>query len=401
MTSPDLVPSTDVVLLRISEIFLKGRNRNHFFSALVRHVRHLLADLEGTAVEAIHLRVMVTHPPALRARVLERLDRAFGTASMSLGTRVEASLDAFFAAAETFLAATPAGESFKLVCKRQDKRFPLSSDDIARELGARLVASTARPVDVHTPDHVIRVEVGRADQDEPSFVFGHTRPGPGGLPITTGGSVGLLLSGGIDSPVAGWSAMRRGCRVVAVYFHSFPYTGDKTKKKVLTLAQRLAAWQGSVPVHVVHFTEVQKALREHAGGRADLGVLMYRRMMLRAASRLALRDELSALVTGDSIGQVASQTVENLGVVEDAASVPVLRPLLTFDKAEIVERAQQIGTYEVSIQPYEDACALFVPKHPATRARVRDLRKVERGLDLEAMAQSLVDGAERIIVEAL
>jgi thiamine biosynthesis protein ThiI len=188
--------------------------------------------------------------------------------------------------------------------------------------------------------------------------------------------------------------MRRGCRLVAVYFHSFPYTGDKTKEKVLDLARLLAAWQGTIPVYVVGFTEVQKALRDH--GRAELAVLLYRRMMMRTASRLAEREGLQGLVTGENLGQVASQTLENLAVIEDAASLPVLRPLITFDKAEIVAQAQRIGTFETSIQPYEDCCSLFVPPHPATTARVVDAERVEATLDIRAEAAAMAAGAERI-----
>jgi thiamine biosynthesis protein ThiI len=390
------VPSTDVVVLRISEIFLKGRNRNTFFSALIRNTRRLLADLEGVRVEPMYLRAVVRHPPALRAAVLERLGRSFGASSLALGTSVPADLDAIAAAAGDFLAATPAGTSFKIESRRRDKSFSPRSDELSREIGARLVARTQRPVDVHRPALTIHVEIGRRDQGEPSFVFGQMVPGPGGLPIGTAGSVGLLLSGGIDSPVAGWAAMRRGCRIVAIYFHAFPYTGDKTKEKVLDLARHLAAWQGSIPVYVVHFTEVQKALREHA--RAELAVLLYRRMMMRAASRLAEREQLQALVTGENLGQVASQTLANMAVIEDAASLPVLRPLVTFDKSDIIQLAQRIGTFETSIQPYEDCCALFVPKHPATRARVRDLTQAESGLDVDAMADALARDAEHILV---
>ena len=397
VTSND-VTSNDVVVLRISEIFLKGRNRHHFFSALIRNTRRLLSDLDGVRVEPMYLRVVVRHPPALRAAVLERLGRSFGVASMALGTSVPADLDAIAAAAGDFLEATPAGTSFKVDSRRRDKSFSPASTEISREIGARLVERTQRPVDLHSPALTIHVEIGRRDHGESSFVFGQMVPGPGGLPVGTAGSVGLLLSGGIDSPVAGWSAMRRGCRIVAIYFHSFPYTGDKTREKVLDLARHLAAWQGTISVYVVHFTEVQKALREH--GRADLAVLLYRRMMMRAASRLAEREQLQALVTGENLGQVASQTLANLAVIENAATLPVLRPLVTFDKAEIVKQAQRIGTFETSILPYEDCCALFVPKHPATRARVHDLTQAESGLDVEAMADVLARDAEHVLVHS-
>jgi tRNA uracil 4-sulfurtransferase len=383
---------SDVIVLRVAEIFLKGRNRNAFFRALVRNARRLVADLDGVVVEPAYMRVVVSHPPALRAAALARLERLFGLASMSPARVVERDLEALAAAAVAEAEALPAGATFKVETRRGDKTFPMTSQEISKEVGGRVVAATGLPVDVHRPDHVLWVEVGA----ERCFVYGSVVPGPGGLPVGTSGKVSLLLSGGIDSPVAGWYAMRRGCTLGAVYFHSFPYTGDKTKEKVLELAGQLAAWHGPLPVHVVHFTDVQKELR--AAGRAELAVLLYRRMMIRAAGLLARREGARALVTGDNLGQVASQTLENLAVIEDAATLPVLRPLITFDKLEIIAQARRIGTYETSIQPYEDCCSLFVPKHPATRARIADLRHAERDLDVDALAGALADGAERHVV---
>jgi thiamine biosynthesis protein ThiI len=275
---------------------------------------------------------------------------------------------------------------------RRDKRFAMTSQEVSRVVGGRVAQATGLPVDVHAPRAMLRLEIGA----EASFLFSRMLPGPGGLPVGTAGHVALLLSGGIDSPVAGWSAMRRGCTLSAIYFHSFPYTGDRTKEKVLDLARRLSPWHGRIAVHVVHFTEAQKALRAHGPG--ELAVLLYRRMMMRVASRIAAADKARALVTGENLGQVASQTLDNLAVIEDAAELPVLRPLLTFDKSEIIARAQAIGTYDLSILPYDDCCSLFVPRHPATHARVHDLGRAEAGLDVAAMADELAAKAERIVV---
>jgi tRNA uracil 4-sulfurtransferase len=390
--NPMTIDQPDVIVLRVAEIFLKGRNRNAFFGALVRNARRLVGDLDGVKVEPGYLRVVVSHPPALRAATLGRLARLFGLASMSPARVVARDLDAFAAAAIAEAQTLPAGTTFKVESRRSDKTFPMTSQELSREVGARVVAATGLPVDVHHPARVLRIDVGA----ERSFVYGSVVEGPGGLPVGTAGKVSLLLSGGIDSPVAGWYAMRRGCTLGAVYFHSFPYTGDKTKEKVLDLARELAAWQGPLAVDVVHFTEVQKQLR--AAGRPELAVLLYRRMMMRAASLLAERDGARALITGDNLGQVASQTLDNLAVVEDAAALPVLRPLITFDKLEIIRQAQRIGTYETSIQPYEDCCSLFVPRHPATRARITDLVRAEEGLDVAALARELAEGAERHVV---
>ncbi len=386
------MPKTDVILLRVAEIFLKGKNRRVFYRQFVRNARSLLSGLDGVEVEPMYLRAAVHHPPAARQRCISRLGRLFGLASMSPAVGVDRSLEAFADAAVALARGFAPDTTFKIETKRRDKRFPMTSPQVSREVGGRVFQEVGLAVDVRRPDHQIRIEIG----PEHCYVFGDVIPGPGGLPIGTAGNVTLLLSGGIDSPVAGWYAMRRGCRVEAVYFHSFPYTGDKTKEKVLDIARRLALWQGKVTVHIVDFTEVQKELRAH--GEADYAVLLYRRMMMRTASLLAAQSRSRALFTGENLGQVSSQTLENLAVIEDAAALPILRPLITFDKAEIVSRAQDIGTYEISIRPYDDCCSLFVPKHPATRARLERVIREEEGLDVAAMAAALADGAEHLTV---
>jgi tRNA uracil 4-sulfurtransferase len=280
--------------------------------------------------------------------------------------------------------------TFKVETRRPDKQFPMNSMDVSREIGARVLTATGLAVDVHKPELTIGIEIATHGV----LVFSETLPGPGGLPVGATGRVNLLLSGGIDSPVAGWLAMKRGCTVGATYFHSFPYTGDKTKEKVADLARLLAGWQGEVVLHVVAFTDVQKALRD--AGRGDLAVVLYRRMMMRAAAKIATAERALALVTGENLAQVASQTLENLAVIEDASPLPVLRPLLTYDKLETISLARRIGTYDTSILPYEDCCSLFVPSHPATRARLADVLEAEAKLDVEALAGDLAKNAERL-----
>lgn len=394
--SPEKAPSPaatpGLLVVRLGEIFLKGRNRHAFVRALVNNARRLLAPLPGVTVKPVHLRLLVHHPPELERRVLEQLAHLFGVHSMMPAVGAATDLDAIAEVAIAEARRLPSGTTFKVETNRRDKRFPMTSQEISRQVGGRVARATGLPVDVHTPAALIRVEVDEAA----SFVFSRLVPGPGGLPVGTAGHVALLLSGGIDSPVAGWSAMRRGCTLSAIYFHSFPYTGDRTKEKVLDLARKLAPWHGPITVHVVHFTEAQKALRAH--GPAELAVLLYRRMMMRAASRIAQSERAKALITGENLGQVASQTLDNLAVIEDAAELPVLRPLLTFDKSEIIARAQSIGTYDLSILPYDDCCQLFVPKHPATRARIVDLAAAEAGLDVAGMATELAAKAESIRV---
>lgn len=382
--------ASTTILLRLGEIFLKGRNRPVFVKKLVRNARRLLSDIDGVTVEARHLRVVVEHPPGAQQACLDRLQRLCGLHSMSPALVAPRDIDGIADVAIALAGTFAPGTRFKVETKRRDKSFSPGSQEVSRLVGGAVHTATGLPVDVHAPDRTIQVEIAT----EHVLVYGDDIVGPGGLPIGVSGKVGLLLSGGIDSPVAGWSMLRRGCSVCAIYFHSFPYTGDKTKEKVIDLARILARWQGPVAVHVVHFTEVQKALREQS---AELAVLLYRRMMMRAASRIAAGEDCGALVTGENLGQVASQTLANLGVIEDAAALPVLRPLLAYDKVEIIERAKEIRTFDTSILPYDDCCSLFVPKHPATRASVKVLESAEQDLDLDAMTDQLVAGTERIV----
>lgn len=385
-----------VVVLRYAEIFLKGHNRPFFESKLEHHVRRVLAGVEGARVRRVHGRVLVEVPTERLGRALDRLGRVFGVQTMSPARLVEPTLEAISAeaVAQAAEAVKKRGDrpTFKVETRRADKRFPTGSPEISREVGAAIVKELGLPVDVHRPQLEVGVEIGH----ERTFVYVETIPGPGGLPVGASGRVNLLLSGGIDSPVAGWLAMKRGCTVSATYFHSFPYTGDKTREKVLDLARLLAPWQGELPLYVVHFTDAQKKLRQ--SGPGELAVVLYRRMMVRVAARLARHEEALALVTGENLGQVASQTLENLSVIEDACPIPILRPLVTYDKLETVALAKRIGTFETSIQPYEDCCSLFVPRHPATRARLDDVRAAEAKLDVDALAEEMTRAAERIVV---
>jgi tRNA uracil 4-sulfurtransferase len=387
----------ELVVVRYSEIFLKGQNRAFFEGRLLRNARSALRALPGSCVQRLHGRFLVEPGEAGARRAIERLRRVFGIASLSPAHVAPADLDALAAAAVELARAEAERRggrpSFKVETRRADKRFPLPSPIVSREIGSRIYEALGLPVDVHQPDLEVGVEIGA----ERSFVFAEQVPGPGGLPTGTGGRVMCLVSGGIDSPVAAWLAMKRGCNVDAIYFHSFPYTGDRTKDKVHELMRVIAAWHGPLALWVVHFTEVQKALR--AAGPAELAVVLYRRMMVRIAAERAKLDGALALVTGESLGQVASQTLENLAVIDEASPMPVLRPLIASDKAEIIQRATVLGTYPISILPYEDCCSLFVPRHPATRAHLEDVRHAEAKLDLAAMAREAAASAERILVE--
>jgi thiamine biosynthesis protein ThiI len=397
----------NAILLRYNEIFLKGGNR-HVFERLLR--RNIAARLRpmGFTVERLHGRVVAlgdSGGPEGRERfdaALAALEQVFGLVSMSVAVTLAADLDGFKTAAVALTRAAleqrrKSGLSprptFKVETRRSDKSFPLRSPDISAEIGHAIITALDLPVDVHHPEMVIGVEVGT----ERSFVFGESRPGPGGLPVGGSGQAVLLLSGGIDSPVAGWMTLKRGCRLVPLYFHSFPYTGDKTQEKVVDLCRILARWQGHMTLRVAPFTAAQEAIR--AACPAELLVVLYRRLMMRVADRIAVQTHAGAIATGENLGQVASQTLENLGVINQAARHVVLRPLIAQDKTETIALARRIGTYDTSILPYEDCCSLFVPRHPATKAKLADVERAESRLDLEALTEQVVAGVKVIDIQ--
>ena len=388
--------SDEVVLVRWGEIFLKGDNRGFFERALVDRVQRAVAALPGAKVERTHGRLLVWPGDAGAGRAVRALERVFGVVSVSRARVVARDVAAISAVAVELARAEAlkhARPTFKVESRRSDKRFPTGSMEVSRTVGAAVVAALALPVDVHTPAFTIGVEIGY----EQAFVFAEIAPGPGGLPVGVTGRVELLLSGGIDSPVAGWLMMKRGCVLGATYFHSFPYTGEKTQDKVARLASLLAAWQlEPLRLAVVPFTDAQKQLRD-AAGDGRLAVVLYRRMMLRTAERIAKKAGAKALATGEALAQVASQTLENLGVIGAAATLPVLRPCLGHDKLETVALAQRIGTYETSIEPYDDCCSLFVPEHPETRARLEAVQAAESRLSIDAMADDLAARVHPIV----
>jgi thiamine biosynthesis protein ThiI len=382
------------ILCRYGEIFLKSGNRRRFERTLRSNVAAALADLRGIGVDMPHGRIVVHADAAVADDACARLERVFGLVSLSLAVRVPADIDAIGAAAveaaRAALASAAPPRSFKVESRRSDKRFPLPSPEISRVVGARVVEATGLAVDVHRPALRIGVEVAT----DTAFVYANSRAAPGGLPVGSSGQALLLLSGGIDSPVAGWLAAKRGLALDAVYFHSPPYIGEKSKDKVVALGKILARWQAVRSITVVPFTDAQKQLRE--AGPAELAVVLYRRMMMRIADAIGDGLHADALVTGENLGQVASQTIQNLAAIEGAARRVVLRPLATYDKVETTALARRIGTYDTSVLPFDDCCSLFVPAHPSTGARVADLERAEAKLDIAALTAAAVSGAERI-----
>lgn len=377
------------ILVHYQELALKGRNRPWFVDRLVRNIREATTGLGVAEVRPLMGRLeIVLRPGARRDVILARLAHQCGVANYAVAARVDADLDVI---ADTALqlteGRTPA--SFRVAATRADKQFPVSSPDIERHVGRRLIERHGWKVSLKHPDLVVRVEIvpGMA------FCFVDREPGVGGLPTGVSGRALALLSGGIDSPVAAWRMMKRGCRVHFVHFHSYPVTSTASIEKARALASRVSAYQLRSRLWMVPFATVQRTIVAHTP--AALRVVLYRRFMMRIADRLAWRTGAQVLVTGEVLGQVASQTIENLSIVQSAASLPVLRPLVAMDKEEITTEAKRIGTYDISIRPDEDCCQVFTPRHPATRAGRDEIESAEAALDVQALVKAAVLEAER------
>ena len=374
------------LIVRYHEIALKGRNRPFFVERLADNLRRVLSDLPGVTVQPVSSRISVQLPDeAPWETVRDRVETVFGVANFSRAREVPADLEALKRAAVEGLQGARFG-SFRVTTRRSDKSFPRNSSEIDREVGAAVHTATGVRVDLENPELTVWVEVLR---DRILYSF-DKHPGPGGFPVGTSGRVLALISGGIDSPVAAWRMMKRGCRVVLAHFHAFPLLDRSTIDKTRELARILTRWQLRTRLLQVPFGPVQQAVV--AACPAPLRVVLYRRFMVRIAEGLARRHRARALVTGESLGQVASQTLNNMVVIGEAARGAVLRPLVGMDKEEITAQARRIGTFGVSTLPDQDCCQLFVPRHPATAARPEDVARAEEALDVPGLVAAALAG---------
>ncbi len=378
------------VIVHYHEISLKRGNRPLFLRQLARNLERATGDLPPVRLRQLPGRILLDveghdRPDAVR----DRVSRVCGVASVALAWRIPSSLDAMKAAVGR-LAEERRFRSFRISARRAFKTYPMTSVELNRELGAfvlgRVGAAGVR-VDLTNPELEIHVEVLPAE----TFVYADPVPGPGGLPVGSSGTIAALLSGGIDSPVAAWRMMKRGCRVVFVHFHSVPYLPPTSQAKARALVERLTRWQYRSQLFLVPLGEIQREVVLSVP--PAVRVVVYRRMMVRIAEALGRRVGAEALATGESLGQVASQTLTNLSRVDDAAGLPVLRPLIGMDKLEITAEAQRLGTFEISIEPDADCCTLFVPRHPATRVSAEEIAAAEGRLDLPRLMTLGVDGA--------
>ena len=379
----------ELLLVRYGEIFLKGLNRPYFIRALVRKIRYAVKDL-GARVWVHDGRIFVEGFAELET-CIDRVTRVFGVHSVC--PAVEMPKEDFDALCEQAISMMKGLKgTFKVVARRSDKRYPMDSPAINMEMGGRILSAIPElEVDVHTPEHVMKVEIR-----DLAYLYVRVIPAVGGMPVGTNGKATLLLSGGIDSPVAGWMIAKRGVQINAVHFHSYPYTSEQAREKVLDLARKLSYSCCGLRVHIVPFTEIQLQIRDRCP--EEYGTLIMRRFMMRIAEKIAEREGSGALITGESIGQVASQTMEALGVTGSVVRMPVFRPLIGFDKSEIIEIARRIDTYELSSLPYEDCCTIFTPKHPATHPKRDRVLEAEKILDAETLISQALENTELVCV---
>jgi thiamine biosynthesis protein ThiI len=380
-------------IVHYHELALKGRNRDFFEQRLIHNIRTVLKDLGATRIESLRSRIRIVLPEHISDQaVRSRLALIFGIANFSLAHSVPLNL------LKPDLGELSRGivdavkhrsfDTFRVTAKRADKRLPLTSMDVEKAVGKYVCDLTGKKVRLTDPDLIIYVELLAKD----AYYYMEKFPGPGGMPVGVSGKVACLVSGGIDSPVAAYRMMKRGCNAVFIHFSGRPLVSRDSEDKVSELVQTLTAHQCYSKLFIVPFGEIQREIVAQAP--APHRIVLYRRLMVRIASELAQREGCWALVTGDSLGQVASQTPENLSVIEEAAEFPVLRPLIGMDKLEITDQAQRIGTFTTSIEPDQDCCSLFTPSHPSTKTRIDDIRRIERGLDIGTLVKQGLDRVE-------
>lgn len=381
----------DHILIRYGELGLKGKNIKRFIVRLQENIQHKLKAFPNVKVQRTQGRMFVLlngHDPL---PIIEKCKNIFGIQSLSLAIKVINEPEIIKEAALYALKNEENVQTFKVSVRRIDKSFPIGSQQMTQMLGGHLLANTdGYQVDVHQPELEIKVEI----RNEATYITSSNVPGLGGLPVGTSGKSLLLLSGGIDSPVAGYLAMKRGVQIEAVHFHSPPFTSERAKQKVLDLAKQLTLYGNTVKVHVVPFTKLQQQIFRDIPDGYSMTVM--RRMMLRICEKICEQTSILSLTTGENLGQVASQTMESMNVINEVTNYPVLRPLITMDKDDIVQLSRKINTYDISIRPYEDCCTIFVPKSPKTRPRRAKVNYLESKSDFIPLIEEAINGIEII-----
>lgn len=379
-----------VVIVRYCEIHLKGKNRGYFEKVFMNNLEKALTGIRHEMHKPSGRYVVENFDEGRAEEIVERLRKVFGTHTLSVGYKVDADMQKIYEAVKVI---APREGTFKVETNRGDKKFPLNSMQINAQIGGRLLDDfPALKVDVHNPQMIVSIDVR---ENGTALVFGGVVKAAGGMPVGTAGKGLLLLSGGIDSPVAGYMIAKRGMKIEGLHFHSYPYTNMQAREKVEELARILSTYTGGMILNVVSVTHIQEAIHKHCP--EEMMITLLRRFMMRIAERLCEKSGSQCIITGESLGQVASQTIE--GMTSSNAvikNVPVFRPLVGFDKTEIIERSRAIGTFETSIQPFEDCCTVFLPKHPLIRPRLSEVEAAEAKLDVNGLVEEALSTLEAV-----
>lgn len=385
----------DRILIRYGEISTKGRNRNKFVDKLRKSILDVLNEFPGIKIESTRDRMYVVLNGADGREVSDRLKGIFGIQSFSPAVKTTKDIEEMKTAAlALFLKHFEEGKTFKITAKRADKSFPLNTDELNHEFGGHLLKNVpGLKVNVKKPDINLQIEV----REEAAYLSCETIQGAGGLPAGSSGKALLMLSGGIDSPVAGYLSMKRGLEIEAVHFHSPPFTSERAKQKVIDLTEKLSNIAGTVVLHIVPFTEIQQLIHQQVPSNYTMTAT--RRLMLRITDEIRNKNDGLAIITGESLGQVASQTLESMFAINDVTTTPILRPLITMDKSEIIEIAQSIDTHDISIRPFEDCCTVFVPSSPKTKPKRDKVRRFESFVDFEPLIAKAVEDTEKMVIK--
>ena len=388
----------EVILLKLGEIVLKGLNRRSFEDTLMRNVRRRLKSAGSFEVKSVQSTVYLIpeDDEADLDAAEETASKVFGVVGYARAAVAEKDIGQIQKTAAEYLKdAWKDVKKFKVETKRSDKKFPYTSPEVSNLVGGFLLESYPHlQVDVHNPDNIVRVEV----RESFAYINMDVKPGAGGIPVGTGGRVAILISGGLDSPVAAWMMAKRGVQLTAIHFSSPPYTSELAHRKVENLLKKVSEYAGRMSMISVEFTKLQEQIRDKCPD--ELGTVILRRFMLKAAEIIARNDNCQALITGESLGQVASQTMQAIACTDAAVDMPVFRPLIGLDKSEIIKFAYQIDTFDISIEPYEDCCTIFTPKHPKTKPDIKRVEAAEKLIDSEGLLQEAIDGARLIEIKS-
>ena len=381
----------DHILVRFGELTTKGKNRKDFIKRLLTNVRNALREHPTLTYERTHDRMYIMLHEEDHQAVCDKLKEVFGISSFSLALKCESDIEVIKKVCLQ-LANSRNAATFKVAARRSDKQFPMISDEINRAVATEILKNTEYKVNVKEPELLIQIEVRR----EATYIMTDKLKGNGGYPVGVGGKALVMLSGGIDSPIACYMTMKRGVAIECIHYASPPYTSDAALEKVLQLAQKVSRFQGHIRVHLVPFTDLQLAIYKNCD--ESYAITLMRRMMYRLAQRLCEKQNCQAIVNGESIGQVASQTLESMNVINKVCDIPVIRPLACLDKVEIIDKAKQIDTYDISIQPFEDCCTIFTPKNPVTKPTLKRCERLEARFDFEPLLQECIDKIEVVDV---